>query len=151
MTFTKLIALLAVMLPTVCLTQAEDPALRKEIEAVYKKFDALVAKGDTKSIFEMVHDSFIQVDAEGKTMNKEQMKNEHKQVLESTRDAKSKCVVNVIHDHGTEVVAWITMRVDFKVKDGNKWVPVSFTGKFAETLVRTPQGWKFTHSQMLPD
>lgn len=135
----------------IAISQAENAALRKEIEGVYKKFDSYVAKGDMKSVLNMLDDSFIQVDVDGNTMNKAQMKNAIESMAKIVKDAKSKCVVNSVHEQGREVVAWITMKMDFKMKDGDKWVPVSYTGKFAETLVKTPQGWKFTYSQTLPD
>ena len=151
MAIRKFLAFVTFLFPVIGLAQAENPALRKEIEAVYRKFDSMVAKNDTKGIADLLHESFIQVDADGNTMTKEQLKKAHGEVLKSVQSPRSKCVVESIFDHGSEVVAWITMTMDFKFKDGDKLIPMKLTMKFAETLIRTPQGWKFTYSQMLPD
>jgi ketosteroid isomerase-like protein len=137
-------------LPLFALAQPESATLRKEIEATYAEFNRFVAKGDIKGVLNMLDKSFVQVDANGNVMTKDQLCKEMEAMMKTISSAKSKIVVNQIFDHGNEVVAWITMTMSFKMKQDGKWVPVSFTGQYAETLKKTPSGWKFIFTQEFP-
>jgi ketosteroid isomerase-like protein len=134
----------------IAFAQGESPIVRKEIEAVYEKWDRLVAKQDLKSLLAMIDKSFVMTDAEGKTMNYADMKKQMSSMVGSVRDCKSQITVNQIQEQGNEVVAWVTMKSSFKMKDGSKWVPVSFTARVAETLRKINGEWKFVAAQELP-
>lgn len=146
-----LLSALLLAIPIVAMSQPENPALRREIEGVYKKFDAAYSKKDIEGMMALLHGSYVHVDPNGFTSNKAQMKKAQEEALSEIHSIKSKCVVNAIYDHGSEVVAWITMTVDSKFDDGEKLISSRFTMKFAETLVKTEKGWQITFSQVLPD
>ncbi|MGI8923137.1 MAG: nuclear transport factor 2 family protein [Fimbriimonadales bacterium] len=149
-TVRMLIAAVAACLATGSLAQAENPQLRKEIEAVYAKWDALVAKGDLKGLIAMLDPSFVSTDTQGKVTNYEETKKFMASIFKTTKDARMKSTVNHIQAQSHEVVAWMTMKVSFKMKKGDKWVPTTFTGRFAETLKRIDGRWKFVASQEFP-
>jgi ketosteroid isomerase-like protein len=137
--------------PIVAMSQPENPEIRKEIGAVYKKFDEAYSKKDIDGMMALLHGSYMHVDPNGFTSSKAQMRKAQEEALRDIHSIKSKCVVNAIFDHGSEVVAWITMTVHSKFDDGENLISSSFTIRFADTLVRTPKGWRIIYSQVLPD
>jgi hypothetical protein len=130
--------------------QAEDPALRKEIQKFYGNYDKLVNEGNVPALLQLFDPSFTAIDREGRTSNWGQAKKQFTSLFKMFKDQKSKIVVDQIQAQGNEVVAWITMTVSFKMKAGNEWKPNRITAKFAETLKRSGASWKLTSSQMLP-
>jgi len=145
-------ALLAflLLLASVALGQGEDPQVRKEIQQFYGQFDKACMTGDVKKLNSMIHSSFVQTHADGKTSNAAQVKKEISEMVKITKDAKCKITVNQIQSQGNEAVAWVTMKMSFKMKQGSKWVPTNFTSKYAETLKKFDGKWMFVASQELP-
>lgn len=132
------------------LAQAEDGELRKEMEALYLKWDTLAQKGNIKGLLAMIHPSFVQIDEDGKRTNYAQLKKELVEIFKTIRDIKSNTIVHHVYGNQEECYAWVTTKASFKIKRGNKWESVSFTMHAAETLKRTPRGWQFILSQSLP-
>lgn len=132
--------------------QAEDAALRKEVQAIYTQFDSLVGKGDIKGIMSLLHPTFKSVDPDGKVKTYTQTRLEMESVKEMFKGAKSTIKVENVYRDGEEIAAWITMKVTFQVPDGigKKWKTESFTGKFVETFKRFDGRLMFIRSQMLP-
>ncbi|HWP32037.1 MAG TPA: nuclear transport factor 2 family protein [Fimbriimonadales bacterium] len=145
-----IVCLLGLFLTTSLLSQGEDPQLRKEMEAVYLKWDTLAQKGDLKGLLAMIHPSFVQIDEDGKRTNYAQFKKELTEILKMIREIKSHTVVHHVYGNREECYAWVTTKASFKMKQGEKWQTVSFTMHAAETLKRTPKGWQFVLSQSLP-
>ena len=130
--------------------QGENPQVRKELQKFYAKFDQACMTGDVKTLNSMIHPTFVQTHADGKTSNAAQVKKELAGMVKISKDAKCKITVDQIQSQGSEAVAWVTMKMSFKMKQGNKWEPVSFTGKYAETLKKFDGKWMFVASQELP-
>lgn len=131
--------------------QAENPELRKQVEAIYAKWDRLTEKKDLKAMWDMLDPSFVGVDLEGNSMTAEEGKEHFEAMLAQMHDIKAKTKVDHVYGDNSEVVAWVTLNVTWKQKVGGKMEQMKFTAKFAETLKRTKDGWKFTYSQMLPN
>jgi ketosteroid isomerase-like protein len=129
-------------------SQGEDPQIRREIQAVYAKWDKLVGEGNVKALMAMIDPSFVATDAEGNTMSYGEVRKMFEDMLKSLREPKSKITVNQIQQQGDEVVAWVTMKASAKMKQGDKWVPMAFTMKFAETFKRVNGQWKFIASPL---
>jgi ketosteroid isomerase-like protein len=144
------ISFLAMALGAAAFAQAENPQIRKEIEAVYLKWDMLVAKGDTKGLLAMIDKSCAMTDIEGQTHYYPEVKKEFESMFKGVRNQKSTITIHEIQEQGSEVVAWVSMKISFQQKQGNKWTPVSFTGRYAETLRRIGGQWKFVAAQELP-
>jgi len=145
-----LFATLIALASSLAAAQAEDPQLRKEIQQVYTRWDKAAAAGDVDTMISMIDPSFVAIDKNGKVTNYADARKQFQGIFKTIKDPKSKITVNQIQEQGDEVVAWITMTVSFKAKQGDKWAPVSFTAKFAETLKRVGGQWKFVLAQELP-
>lgn len=130
--------------------QAEDPALRKEVQALYTRWCQLAAKKDVKALVAMLDPSFQQVDAEGRITTYTQMKSQMESIMAICKDISCKITVDNVYRDGAEITAWGSMTISFKMKQGDKWVPQSFTEKFAETMKRVGGELKFIRSQSLP-
>src|SRR6185503_12490406 len=127
----KLSVLFLLLIASLAFAQSENPTLRKEIQAVYTSFDKMVAAGDVKGICALLDPSFIATDLNGKTTNAAEAKKEMANMMKTIRDQKSQITVNQIQEQGGEVVAWVTMRASGKIKQGDKWVPMVLTQRFA--------------------
>jgi ketosteroid isomerase-like protein len=145
-----LLAVLLILGAGAALAQPENPALRKEIQEVYAMWDKFVAKKDVEGAIGMLHPTFISIDKNGRTTNYEQVTKTFRSMMGMFRDPKMKIVVDQIQEQGAEVVAWVSMSISFKMKQGDKWVPASHKAKFAETLKKFDGEWKFVASQELP-
>jgi ketosteroid isomerase-like protein len=143
------VALLAVA--AFAAAQAENPELRKQVEAVYAKWDRLTAKKDLDGLWELIDPSFVGVDLDGNRATAAEAKKHLAEILKQTHDLKSRIKVDQVQGNHDEVVAWVTMTVTWKEKVDGKMEQMKFTAKFAETLKRTKDGWRFTFSQMLPN
>lgn len=131
--------------------QAENPKLRKQIEAVYAKWDRLVAKKDLDGLWAMLDPSFVGVDLDGNRATAAEGRKHFEGLLAEMHDLRSTIKVDQVQGNSDEVVAWVTATVAWKRKVGGKMEQMKFTAKYAETLKRTKDGWKFTFSQMLPN
>ncbi len=131
--------------------QAENPELRKQVEAVYAKWDRLVAKKDVDGLSAMLDASFVGVDLDGNRATAAEARKHFEAMLAQMHDIKSKIKADHVYGDNNEMVAWVTLTVTWKQKVGGKMEQMKFTAKFAETLKRTKDGWKFTYSQMLPN
>jgi ketosteroid isomerase-like protein len=148
---TKIIkCFLVAIMATVAFAQAEEAGLRKEIQAVYAKFDKLVAARDSRGLMAMLDPSFIGTDADGKSIRYAETKQMVTTMLKSMRDPRSTITVQQVQRQGDEVVAYVTMKWSCKMKRGNKWVTESNTEKYAETLKKVNGTWRFFSSQALP-
>ena len=145
-------ALFAVLLllGALAFSQGESPQVRKELQKFYAQWDKAVMAGDVKTLHSMIHPTFVQTHADGRTSNAAQVKKEMPGMFKMAKDTKCKITLDQIQSQGNEAVAWCTMRMSFKMKQGNKWEPVSFTGKYAETLKKFDGKWMFVASQELP-
>ena len=139
-----------VLFASFCFGQGENPEVRKELQKFYAKFDKACMAGDVKTLNSMIHPSFVQTHADGSTSNAAQVKKEIAGMVKISKDAKCKITVDQIQSQGSEAVAWVTMKMSFKMKQGAKWNPMSFTSKFAETLKKVNGNWMFVASQELP-
>ena len=142
--------LISLLLSCLALAQGEDPQVRKELQKFYAQWDKAVMAGDVKTLSSMIHPTFVQTHADGRTSNAAQVKKEMAGMMKLGKDTKCKITVDQIQSQGNEAVAWCTMKMSFKMKQGNKWEPVSFTGKYAETLKKFDGKWVFVASQELP-
>ena len=138
------------LLASLAFAQGENPQVRQELQKFYAKWDQACIKGDVKALTSMIHPTFVQTHANGKTSNAAQVKKEMAGVIKISKDAKCKIKIDQIQSQGDEAVAWVTMKMSFKMKQGNKWMPMSFNMKFAETLKKFNGNWMFVASQELP-
>lgn len=135
---------------SIAAAQGEDPQIRKDLQKFYAKWDQACNTGDVKTLYSMIHPTFVMTHANGKTSNAAQVKKELAGMAKMSKDVKSNITLDQIQSQGDEAVAWCTMKVSFKMKQGSKWVPANFTSKFAETLKKFDGKWMFVASQELP-
>lgn len=129
--------------------QAEDPALRRSVQAFYTQGDRLASAGDWKSVLGMYSPSFVMVDKQGAQTGYAEFKS-HLHSMEGTRDMKSITSVKQVQGNSQEAMAWIEMTWNFKLKQGTRWVAMKKTTRWTETLKSTGNGWKITYAQELP-
>lgn len=150
----KLRAILAFALmafSVACFAQAEDPALRKDLERFFARFDRMMAEGKNKQLFDLMAADYVNVDTQGKRMDKAQFKAAIMGMMGSVKDMHSKTLVKHVRGSGNEAVAWCEEVYTWKQKSGNGWTPMKMTSRWAESLRRTPSGgWVFFYSQELP-
>ncbi len=132
------------------LAQAEDPALRKQMQALYASYDKMIAKGDVKGLIATLDPSFVAVDTEGKRTSYAEVKAQYQSIFDTYRDCKSVTSVKHVQSQGGEVTVWAEVVINFKAKQGNRWVAQKMTHRFAETLRPVNGVWKITYSQQLP-
>lgn len=146
MRFAAIVFVLATALGA--LAQAENPQIRKEIQAVYAQWDKYVAAKNIEGLMSMLDKSFVGMDEEGNAATYAEVRQHMKSMAGSIADIKSKITVDHVYVQGDEVVAWVTMKLDMKFKGSN--ATETFTGKFAETLKKFDGKWKFVSSQGFP-
>ena len=135
---------------TSAFAQSENPQIRKEIEAVYLKWDKMVAKQDVHGLLAMLDKSFVQTDRNSKVTYYPQVKQQVLSMPMIAKNCKSHITIHEIGEQGNEVVAWITMKVTFQARKGSGWEQRTHTGRYAETLRRINGQWKFVASQEFP-
>ncbi len=140
----------AVSLSASAFTQSEDPALRAELQKHYRQFDQFVTKLEIPSVLNMFHKGFTTVDVQGKAMNYPEVKSNYLQMVAATKDVTLKTTVVHVGGNFDEAMAWISVVVHYTAKQGDRWVKMKLTRRYAETLKRAPDGWKFFYSQGLP-
>jgi len=143
-------AILVALTTTAALAQGENPQTRREIESVFQKWDMLVAKQDVNGLLAMVDKSFTMTSANGQVMYFPEAKQQLITGFRTMHNTRCMTTVNQIQDQGNEVVAWITVKSNFMQKQGSRWVAMTKTMRFAETLRRSGGTWKFVASQELP-
>jgi len=131
--------------------QVEDAELRKEIQGVYRKWDRLMARGDTKGMLAMVDPSWSMVDPSGMRLDYSDMKSMVSTLSKNVRSMNSRIIVNSVQGYGDEATAWVTSTENFQVRSGRKWVRVQQTNKYAETLKKVDGQWRFSYTQGLPN
>ncbi len=146
-----LLVIFLAVLSVAARSQPEDPSLRKEIEAVYAKWDSLVAKRDIKGLWAMIDPSFVGVDLDGRAVPYAEGKEHFEQMMAQMQGIRSRIKVDHVYGDHREVCAWVTLHVTWEEKVNGRAVRREFSSKFAETLRWTGKGWRFTYSQMLPD
>lgn len=149
---TRLLFLGVLLLSLAAMASAQSNT-RKEIEAVYAEVTRYMLKGDCDGIANLLHPSFREIDATGTVRNKAQTVAMMKQMVKMVRNGKGKIVIDEVHESKSEVVARITMIASMEMKNEStgKWERMSFKVKMAETLIRTPDGWRFTLTQHYPE
>jgi|GEM_PF-2734022 len=145
-----ILALLFVALTVFGFSQAEDPALRKDLEAFFAKFDKLMAT-NPNATFDLLAADYTNVDLNGKHMDRGQFKEMVRSMAGSVKDMRSKTLVKNVRGSGNEAVAWCEEVYSWKQKKGNGWVEMKSTSRWAESLRKTGNGgWVFYYSQQLP-
>lgn len=137
-------------LAVIAFSQAEDPALRKEMQALYGSYDRMIEKGDMKAFIATLDPSFAAVDADGKRSTYSQVKRQYEELLKGTRDRKGHTSVKHVQRQGNEVSVWAETSFTFKFQQRGKWVSMKETMRFVDTLKKSGSGWKITYSQELP-
>jgi ketosteroid isomerase-like protein len=126
-------------------------SLRAEIEAVYRQWDRLTAAKDVEGLAKMLDPSYKGIGPDGEVEGYRAVVRHLRTWMAQLEDVRSHIVVDEIHRQGTnEVVAWITMRASATIRQDKKRETMKFTMRFAETLKKTPNGWKFVASQAFP-
>lgn len=147
----KLLLLLAIFAASAgVFAQPENPAVRKAAQQFYRNFDTIIASENLKALKSVMHPEFVMVDTEGNRMNRAAALKEMERMFKVLRDEKSMIKVDKVEGDLNEFTAWLTMKVSFKVQENGKWTSMTVTENFAETLVRTSEGYKVKFSQMLP-
>lgn len=130
--------------------QAEDPALRKSVQAFYAMGDKYCTAGNFEACMNMMAPEYVMVDKQGHQKNRAQLRAEMKPMHSMMKVVKSITTVKQVQGNMQEAMAWIEMKVSFQMKKGAKWVPMTSTSRYTETLKMTPSGWKSVYSQELP-
>lgn len=140
-----------VLLAISAIAQPEDPALRREVERFYMEMDKLASRGDCDAILATLHPNYVYTDAQGKRMDKAEVRVWLESMKANSRTDKVVTRVRNVRGNDDEVVAWVEMKTTFRMRQGNRWVPMTRTYRFAETHRRTPNGgWVTMMTQELP-
>lgn len=111
--------------------------------------DAALGARDVAKLRAMFHPAFVSVDAQGGKMNWPQVRSN----LDHIKDMKDvTCKTTVVHVAGdnTEATVWISMSASLKMNQNGKWTALKMTRRYAETLRKGADGWKFFYEQELP-
>lgn len=101
----------AIGLLAVCVfaaAQAGNAELRKQVEAVYAKWNRLMAKKDLDGLWAMIDPSFVGVDEDGNRATGTEVRKQFEAMLAQTHDVKSTIKVDQVQGNNDEVVAWVT-------------------------------------------
>jgi len=146
-----ILAFLAAALSVIGYCQAEDPALRKELEGFMASFDKTVNTNNKAGFFSMFAPDYVNVDKQGKRSDLAQFKAMVNGMWSQSKGVRSKTLVKNVRGNGNEAVAWCEEVMIWKQPNGNgKWVEMKMTSRWAESVRKTPTGWKFYYSQELP-
>jgi hypothetical protein len=135
---------------TAVFAHPENPTLRHDVQKVYRSWENAVGRSQWKKIITMVHPSYHSVRADGRRMSYSEFAREVSSLSKFVRNPKARTTLLHVDGHGDEVVAWIEEDVSYRELRGKKWVPVKRKAFYADTLKRTPSGWKFVYTQELP-
>lgn len=130
--------------------QAEDPALRKSVQSFYALADRYCSAGQFDKNMQMMTPDYVMVDKQGHQTTLAQLKSMMKSMHSMMKNMKSKTTVKQVQGNMQEAMAWVEMKVSYLAKQGAKWVPMTTTSRYAETLKMTASGWKTKYSQELP-
>ncbi len=128
----------------------ETAAAHNKIQKLYNEFCHYMNSGQMKAGWAMVDDSCIMVEPDGTAQTKAQAQKVWADMTKSMKNIKASIKVHHVVVNGPEVVAWISMTGSCQMKQGNKWVPMSYTQQFAETWRNVGGKWKIVYCQAFP-
>ena len=131
-------------------SQSENAAAHNKMQAIYNQFCKFAEAKNVEGMWKFVDKSCVMVEADGSKMGAAAAKKEMVDIFKVMKDIKCRVKVDHVSVDGPEVCAWVTMSVSSKFKEGNKWVPFSFTAKYAETWRNFGGNWKVVYAQALP-
>lgn len=144
-----LIALMA-FAGAVAYSADETAAAHNKIQNLYNQFCNAINSGNYNGAWSFVDKSCVMVDQDGKIQTAAQAKKEMDSMVKMMKNPRCSIKVNHVEVNGPEVVAWGSMTSSCMMKQGNKWVPMSFTQQFAETWRNMGGKWKIVYCQMFP-
>lgn len=142
--------LLAVLASSVIFNAAysEDKALRKEIESLYTKVSNLMVKKDVSALAKMLTDDCIFIDAQNRTLNRQQWEASLKQQMAVAKNIKCSFKVLGVKAKGDTLLvtnSW-DLSMDVPSQDG-KTHKLRVVGNGVDTLVKVKGAWKLKKSK----
>ncbi len=114
---------------------------RLTVAALDIEFQAAVKRGDFATMDRILHDDYLLVLGDGRTLNKAQLlAHERTQTYEQQDEDPGTQMVRVYGD-----TAVVTARLWLKGRGANG--PFDLKLWFTDTYVRTPQGWRYAYAQ----
>ena len=123
--------------------------VRHALEQVYAQLEAAIEKDDAEAILAFRDPAFVAIDAQGRTLSAEDMRNRTTQMVSAIQPPIDAGFSLGIIDLNGDDEAVVTVRQSFsrmqRMADKLRKVDTSVTQE--ETWVRTPQGWKLRFVQ----
>jgi len=139
---------LGLLLPAAA--QPEDSQDRAELREYFKTLERCIETKNLKKALTMVDSDYVFVSADGQRMDLVQCTAEWKRFLDTSRNIQVTIDLKHVQLQAREASAWIVMSFSCKMKQGRKWVPVSWSVRACDSLRKTPSGWKGFYEMELP-
>jgi len=148
---TKFLFVVALCLSAVStFAQSEETSLRKQMEAIFLKWDKVVMGDSLAAVWPFFHKGYYMVDTEGRRMNFPEFKQMVIQMAKSSKMVSTRTRIWNVQLQDQEAVVWVQNEMVWKEQAGGKWATKRATTRWAENLVRGGiHGWQFRSSQQL--
>jgi hypothetical protein len=143
------VGLLLSALAAFAAAQPEDVSLRKEMEGFYAKTERLI-ESNSPQAWSLFHPGYVMVDTQGKRSNLGQFKQMVQSMMSTSKMVNMQFNVKHVRRGINEAYVWLEEVAIFKQKVNGKWEEMKMTNRWAETLVKSGNSWKFMYSQQLP-
>lgn len=121
---------------------SDDKALRKEIEGIYAKVSALMAKKDFSTLSKMIANDCKFIDVSGNTMTKQQWETIMKQQMATAKNIKFTFKVQGIQTKGNTLMVKNSWNGSMDIPDAQGKVhKMKIVGHGVDTLVKAKDGW----------
>jgi len=127
--------------------------VRHALEQAYAQLEAAIEKNDAEAILAFRHPDFGAIDAEGRTLSAEDMRNRTYQMVSAIRPPiDAGFSLGIIEVNGDdEAVATVRQSFSRMQRMGDKLRKVDTSVTQDETWVRTPEGWRLRFVQHVRD
>lgn len=132
------------------MAQPEVFAARHQATAMYRIADGAINRGDFKTFFMMFAPDFHAVDLQGKKSNFGQFKAGIGKQLKTMRDIHIHTRVWNVQLQNKEIAVWVQEELSWKQMTKGRWVPMTYTSRYCDTIRRDGDRWFYTYSQALP-
>jgi hypothetical protein len=136
-------------LAVVAHAQDERPDVRKQAESFIRAMDKAINTRNSTAFFTMFSPDYYTVDTQGRRTSYLAFKSNTQESMKAMREVKSTTTVKNVQLQNSEIVVWTEQQLKFLANIDGKWQPLVSTSRWAETLKRDGDSFKFTSSQQL--
>ena len=140
---------LAVALCSSVIACAQDA--KGTAEKVYAQLMRYAKAKNVNGVAKMLDESYVMTGADGTTIDRAGFIAEMTEMCKIVQDASGSITVEKASQYGDEIIIWASMKMKMKMKQNGKVSTLEVAEKFVETMKKTPDGWKFTSSIVIPE